>query len=205
MEIEAKFRVEDDHVFTTLPVLHSLGAYILHSDGYVEQQHNTYYDTADKRLQAARYGLRLREIEGHCVATLKGPGQVRDGVHHRGEWEVETHSHDLAHWPESEARTHTMMLVGDAELLPMLSMETKRRRITAVRNHQELAELCLDEGHISAGERSLPFRELEIELLPAGTEDNLQELITLLKEHFVLVPENRSKLEQGLALIEGKT
>jgi hypothetical protein len=52
MEIEAKFRVVNRAVFSSLRQLTTLGAFLLvHTPG-TEYQHNTYFDTADRRLTA---------------------------------------------------------------------------------------------------------------------------------------------------------
>ena len=81
-------------------------------------------------------------------------------------------------------------------------METNRRHIIAMRDDQAVAELSLDEGTIQAKGRTLPFCELEIELLADGTLDDLEALKHALQAHISLIPEERSKLEQGLALLE---
>ncbi|NJO84464.1 MAG: CYTH domain-containing protein, partial [Blastochloris sp.] len=67
MEIEAKFRIENPTIFTTLMRLNRLANYRLVSTPHIEQQHNIYYDSADRRLQSALYGLRTREVDGRCV------------------------------------------------------------------------------------------------------------------------------------------
>jgi inorganic triphosphatase YgiF len=65
-----------------------------------------------------------------------------------------------------------------------------------------VAELSLDAGAIDAGGRAANFRELEIELLKTGTRADLDELVALLRARFTLVPEDRSKLARGLALLD---
>lgn len=209
MEIEAKFRVEERESFAVLRAASELGGYVLRCAPHPEQQRNTYYDTADGRLAQARYGLRIREIDGRSVATLKGPGTPREGLHQRAEWEVPAHHPDPATWPESAAREEAQRLLGGAELLPLLTIETSRHHIVALRQEesgeqQEIAELALDEGIIQAKGRTRPFRELEIELLPSGTHADLEALVAAVQHHMPLIPENRSKLEQGLALLKEK-
>lgn len=205
MEIEAKFRIESAEVFPQLAVLRHLGPYTLHLAPQVEQQRNTYYDTADGRLRTARYGLRTREVDGRSVVTLKGPGEVSAGVHRRAEWEFPADNPDPATWPNAEARAQVAELLGATPLVQLLVIETSRRHIFAERAGQRVAELSLDEGVITAGTRTHPFRELEIELLPAGTPDDLDALVNALREHITLIPEEHSKLERGLALLEDRT
>lgn len=202
MEIEAKFRIDDPAVFAELTTLGRIGPYGLQPEDRVEQQHNTYYDTADGRLRAARYGLRTREVDGRCVVTLKGPGEVRDGVHQRAEWEFESHNPAPATWPQGDARELALALLGDEPLLPLLTIHTHRRHIIAARDTRAIAELSLDEGTITAGDRTEGIRELEIELLPSGVRVDFDALVAALQEQFSLCPEGRSKLERGLALLD---
>lgn len=201
MEIEAKFRVEGPGVFTTLMTLTRLGNYTLRPQAHVEQQHNTYYDTADGRLQAALYGLRTREVDGRYVVTLKGPNQASGGVHQRAEWEFETDNPDPSTWPDGEARSQALNLLGGAPLQPILTMRTTRRHIMVSHDDQVIAELSLDEGTFVAPAHTQGFCELEIELLPAGSHADLEAIVAALQEHTRLVPEERSKLERGLRLL----
>ncbi len=204
MEIEKKFRVEDAASFARLDDLKMLGSYTLRHISQPEQQHNTYYDTADRLLEASRHGLRIRQIDGRCIATLKGPGESAGGLFRRGEWEVEACDAHPSTWPESEARTQALKLLGDAPLLPLLTIQTQRRHIMAARDNEEVAELSLDEGTIYSGGQSERFCELEIELLPAGSERDLEALEAALHEHLLLIPEHRSKLERGLSLLRAR-
>jgi inorganic triphosphatase YgiF len=204
MEIEKKFRIEQDESFATLAELTTLGAYTLHHRDHVEQQHNTYYDTTDRQLEQQRYGLRIRQVDGRSIATLKGAGEEENGMFRRDEWELEAADPHPATWSEGEARAQGLSLLGEAPLVPLLTIHTQRRHIIAVRTdqpEQEIAELSLDEGIIEAGGRSQPLRELEIEMLPAGTEDDLEALEEALREYIALVPEPQTKLGRGMKLL----
>ena len=204
MEIEAKFRVDDERTFQQLLELRSIGPFRLAAEPEVEDQRNVYFDTADRRLRAGQYGLRVRDMGERRIATLKGAAQARDGIYERDEWEVEIGDDDRpSAWPPSEARDRALALLGGAEPLPILAIRTRRRHIIAARGDTRLAELSLDEGTIDAGGRAASFRELEIELLKAGTRTDLEELAALLRARFALVPEDRSKLARGLELLDG--
>src|SRR5689334_7300628 len=62
MELEAKFRVDDDQTFPALLGLGSLGGFHFDVAPHPEDQRNIYFDTADRRLRKAQYGLRVRAI-----------------------------------------------------------------------------------------------------------------------------------------------
>lgn len=203
MEVEAKFRVDDDRTFPALLALGTLGPFRLAPVPQAEDQLNVYFDTADRRLRQARYGLRVRQIGPRRIATLKGAATVNDGMYERDEWEVDVGpSDDPADWPAGELRDRTLALLGGAPIAPTLSMRTQRRHIYAERNGAHIAELSLDEGDISAGGLAQHFRELEIELLDTGARADLDELVGLLRARFALAPEERSKLARGLALLD---
>jgi inorganic triphosphatase YgiF len=206
MEIEAKFRVEDDRTFPELQQLEAIGAFRLVSEPHVEDQRNVYFDTADRRLRAGQYGLRVRDLGGRRIATLKGAAQAQDGVYERDEWEVEIGDDDRpAAWPPSEARDRLQALIDGAALLPLLTIHTRRRHVFAAREAVRVAELSLDEGTIHAGGREQNFRELEIELLKTGARADFDALVALLRGRFALAPEDRSKLARGLALLDEAT
>jgi inorganic triphosphatase YgiF len=203
METEAKFRVEDDETFPRLMDLEAIGPFRLAAEPHVEDQRNVYFDTADRRLRAGQYGLRVRDLGDRRIATLKGAAQAKDGMYERDEWEVEIGDDDRpAAWPPSEARDRVLALLGGAVLQPILTIHTQRRHIFATREDARVAELSLDEGTISAGGREAHFRELEIELLKTGARADLDALVALLRQRFTLIPEDRSKLARGLALLD---
>lgn len=209
MEIEAKYTVADPAAFVVLEQLDQAGAYRLRAGGEVERQHNTYYDTADRRLQRAFFGLRVRKIGERAIVTLKGRNSAEGGLHRRDEWELEAASPDPATWPESEARRQALALLGEgdetAPLLALLTIHTERRHLIAERDEVPVAEISLDSGTIYAAGKTQSICELEIELLPDGVVADIEALAAALGAYLELFPENRSKLERGMALLEGVT
>src|SRR5215212_3898821 len=166
MEIEAKFRVDDEQTFPQLLALETIGPFKLVVEPDAEDQRNVYFDTADRRLRARQYGLRVRDLGNRRIATLKGAAKARDGMYERDEWEIEIGDDDNpAAWPASEARDRTLALLDGATPLPILSICTRRLHMLALRGGARVAELSLDTGTIDAGGRAASFRELEIELL----------------------------------------
>jgi len=203
MEIEAKFRVDDAQTFPQLLALGAIGPFKLVAEPNVEDQRNVYFDTADRRLRAGQYGLRVRDLGNRRIATLKGAAKARDGMYERDEWEIEIGDDDNpSAWPPSEARDRTLALLDGAAPLPILAIRTRRLHIIALRDDRRVAELSLDTGAIDAGGRTANFRELEIELLKTGTRADLDALVALLRARFALTPEDRSKLARGLALLD---
>ena len=83
MEIEAKFRVDDAQTFPQLLALEVIGPFKLFAEPDAEDQRNVYFDTADRRLRAGQYGLRVRDLGNRRIATLKGAATARDGMYER--------------------------------------------------------------------------------------------------------------------------
>jgi inorganic triphosphatase YgiF len=201
-EIEAKYTLAEPKAVQRLAELRALGPYRL-EPAETQDQHNTYFDTDDMRLATQQSGLRVREVGGRRVATVKTAGTVQNGLHERGEWEVELEGDDApVAWPASPAREIALALTGGAPLRPIVRVRTLRHILLVWRDELQVAELALDEGVITAGSREVPFRELELELRPGGTRADLAALAGLLAGHAALLPEDRGKLARGLELLE---
>jgi triphosphatase len=203
MEIEAKFRVVNRMVFTSLRQLTTLGPfYFVHTPG-AEHQHNTYFDTADRRLTASRVTLRVRDLGSRRIATVKRSLSTQAGIHTREEWEVEIGAGEHpADWPASAARERALAALDGVAIFPLMTIRTRRQYSYALLADTQVAEISLDEGAIMAGGRTIGFRELEVELLAGGTRADLDALVDHLQARFALIPESRGKKKRGLALLD---
>src|SRR3954462_56027 len=88
VEIEVKIAVTDPDAIRTL----------LSSRGFRQSvsrrfEANTLYDTPDARLRQGSMLLRIREVDGTCTLTWKGPGKL--GAH-KSRPEVETSAESAA-------------------------------------------------------------------------------------------------------------
>jgi CHAD domain-containing protein len=114
------------------------------------------------------------------------------------------HGFDITYneWPAGPARERVRQLIGDASLLPLFALQQTRtvRQVSLGEGH--VAELSLDEVHLAAGGREQTHFELEVELLPQGTEDDLAAMVNCLEDEWGLQPEPRSKFERALAFME---
>ena len=204
MEIEAKFRVTVADL-QIVARLRELGAYALTLAPAPEQQLNVYYDTPDARLQAARHGLRVRRIGTQTRVTLKGPAEVGpDSVYRRAEYEFPGEDPHPATWPSGVARDLALALTGGAPLRPIVTITTERHLLYASCAGVIVAEICLDQGTLRAGDHERPFTELEIELRPAGSRADLTALAASLGTQITLTPEPLSKLQQALTLLRDR-
>jgi inorganic triphosphatase YgiF len=168
---------------------------------------NAYFDTPEGTLAAARIALRLRQVDGFTLQTLKTAGHSSGGLSTRNEWEWEVASAKLD--------ASGLDLAGLADLPPMraLGRETLTRLAVQLRTdftrrrfeityRQSVIEVALDEGEVICGQARAPIRELELEL-KAGAPDALWELADLLAESVALRPSGSSKAARGNALSNG--
>ncbi|MDP2448194.1 MAG: CHAD domain-containing protein [Polaromonas sp.] len=130
-----------------------------------------YFDTADRALAAQGVVLRLRKEGRHWVQTAKAPGSrplerlehnvvlgsqtapLPDLSRHDGTPVGERLRQALQHQPDAASPDLTLVYQTDMVRLTRI-----------VRARGALVELALDQGHITAGDRTLPVRELELEL-----------------------------------------
>jgi inorganic triphosphatase YgiF len=72
----------------------------------------------------------------------------------------------------------------------------------AIRDSVVVAELSLDKGTIIAGDQTIDFREIEVELIEGQLRADLDLLVGHLRSRYVLVLESRGKKTHGMALLD---
>ncbi|WP_386082383.1 CYTH domain-containing protein [Vreelandella sp. F11] len=164
---------------------------------------NTYFDTPQGDLAKARIALRLRQVDGQVLQTVKTAGQGGGGLSQRQEWEwqVAGPELDLASLAELPPFQGELSGVLD-DLVPQLSTDFTRRswQLKEHAHGQEShIELVLDEGEIISGEYRTPICEAELEL-KGGEPEALWELALTLAEQVPLRPSDSSKASRGNAL-----
>jgi inorganic triphosphatase YgiF len=203
MERELKYGVRDAALFNELRGLTTLAGYPLTAAG-VEEQQNTYYDTAEATLRQRAYSLRVRQLGERSVLTLKWDRSVQNGFHEREELEAELGDGGLASgWPDGALGEKLGGLLGGTpQLTPLFTITTTREKLLVGPLDQPVAELALDSCVLLAGGRTQGFHEVEVELLDAQAEAGLQAIGAELRERWRLEPEARSKFERGLDLLD---
>ena len=209
MEIEAKFAIPDLDSFQRLQAIADLAGFALSAD-QVKHVRDTYLDTAGQNLLAGGHACRLRETGQDVLLTLKRMKKASGAVHRREELEVllpdvrrpaqGVHIPYLD-WPSSAVCDRLFQLVGEASLLPLFTLEQTRTARLMSRDERAVAELSLDDVHLIVGGREQAYLELEVELQPHGTEDDLAAIVTCLQDEWDLEAEPRSKFERGMAFL----
>lgn len=169
-----------------------------------------YFDTADRRLAAARMALRLRREGDRWVQTLKAAG-----VHDMSRLEHNVALGDDEEAPAVDPQRHAGTPVGDM-LLALLRDDDQaeqplraRYRTDIQRDHREVRragvviELALDRGVIQSGDAIWPVCELELELVKGTPADLVHEAERWVTRHGLWL-DVRSKAERGERLARGQ-
>ena len=204
MEIEAKFAVTGHLSSEQINAL-DLDPYHLEDCG-VERHEDIVLDTSSRDLTTARQTLRLRRTPDDTLMTLKGPTTREGAVFARDEIEAPVPAGaatDPTLWPNAIAARVRPLLNGEP-LEPLVRVEVARHRWHAMRDGELVAEIALDDGSILAAGRELLIHELEIEIKAGGTRDDLDALSASLRADLPLAPEPLTKLQRGLALLDGR-
>ena len=168
---------------------------------------NTYFDTADERLSRRKMALRVRETGGRFIQTLK-IGSGDGALQQRGEWECEIGglTPDLDLIEDGDVRQRMGLLFQD-QIAPVFTTDFTRQQFDMLwppgRIGQSRIELALDEGTVSADDRSEPILEIELEL-KEGTPAHLFDLAGRLAETLPVRPGHESKAAIGYRLRQGQ-
>lgn len=161
----------------------------------VTEMTTTYYDTPGGDLAKLFWTLRHRREGDKHVCTLKTPG----GVDGRSEYEWSCE--DI-----QEAIPHLCRLSGSnalAQLVERGLVETCGAKFTRTARMlvagSTMAELALDRGVLTNGDREEAFAELEIEL-KRGFREEVQAMGVLLSSAYELETETRSKFQRSKEL-----
>ncbi len=165
----------------------------------VYKMQTTYYDTPSRSLSARKYTLRRRLENDLSVCTLKAPA----GGAARGEWEIpcEDITAAIPQLCALGAPTDLPELVKDGVYAICGAAFT--RIAILIRDGDCVLELALDSGILTAGNRSVPLCEVEVEL-KEGTREDANRFAAALAAAYGLLPEKRSKFRRALALAEGE-
>jgi len=166
------------------PRLGSVAAALRRGNPVRQRLRATYFDTSDGALARQGIVVRMREDGRNWVQTAKAPGS---GPLARLEHEAPVPPDEAGLTPVVDLARHggtpvgaairsALRIKGSAAFLPLVPLyetDVTRLCVTVTHGESEL-EVALDEGRIVAGSRSLPVRELEIELKQGRPEDAVQ-------------------------------
>src|SRR3954470_13609107 len=198
-EIELKLFVDADRIvhFNAAPVI----AINARNKGARKRLKSVYYDTPERTLRRNGLSLRVRQSGARFVQTVKT--DAVDDPLRRGEWEASVPS--LA--PDL---TLAMPFIpekprGQLEAKPLEAVVTAdvHRHARMIDLPSGTVEIAFDRGELTAGDRSLPVSEIELEL-KSGSASAIFEIALRLAEHGDVMPSIRTKSARGFDLAAGK-
>jgi triphosphatase len=164
---------------------------------------STYFDTKRQRLRRKGFSLRVRDIGGRHVQTIKYSGNGSAGLFDRAEWE-QTIEGQRPDWKAAE-KTRLAPLVNKKLRAQAKPAFTTRVRRTAYRLRERGGDLkvVLDHGSVEAGSRSAPIAEIELEV-GKGNPAAAFEFARRLGRVAPLLPATTSKADRGYDLLAGQ-
>ncbi|XKH60842.1 CYTH domain-containing protein [Halomonas sediminis] len=166
-----------------------------------QQLINIYFDTPEGVLENARMALRLRQVDGRTLQTLKTAGQGGGGMSERGEWEWEVPAGQLDLDGLSALPVmHDWKSAALERLAPRLQTNFNRTTWQLDASGSSM-EVALDQGEIRAGSHRASIREAELELVK-GDPQALWAVAFSLAETIRLRPADMSKAARGNALLQ---
>ncbi|HEY2534606.1 MAG TPA: CHAD domain-containing protein [Xanthobacteraceae bacterium] len=161
---------------------------------------SVYFDTDKQKLRKNGVSLRVRQIDGHFMQTIKKRGNRSVGLFERNEWECDVRNGQPA-----------LDTAHDTALAPVLNKKLRRnlkpvfetrvqRWVYPVRKHDSEIELAVDMGTVEAAGRSSPLCEIELEL-KRGEPADLFELARALGKTVPVTLASKSKAGHGYDLI----
>ncbi len=208
-EIEAKFALPDRRVHDQLLAVESLAGFTA-GERTIQRVVDHYLDTPGRAILAAGYACRVRAEATGQTLTVKSLGRPGETIKRR-----EEHTAELApaacfwqmqYWPVCPVRALVEELLrrgehGASGPLEILLILHQTRHVYPLNDgDRPVVELSLDEVLLGPGE---PVLELEAELLPGGTEEELCQVIQALADEWGLIASPLSKIERGLGALEG--
>jgi inorganic triphosphatase YgiF len=162
-----------------------------------------YFDTPDLHLMRHRAGLRVRQMDGIWIQTMKAGGSTLSGLQQQHEWETPV----TRAWPQlgklrkavDDKRRDVLALPdlkNHLEVLFTVAVQRTRWDIDFEGTHIELA---LDHGHIEREGQRVPVNEVELEL-KSGTPASLFSFALRLLDDIPLRLSYTNKALRGYAL-----
>lgn len=159
---------------------------------------NTYFDTPDLALKAAKVAVRTRSQGKLQLQTVKCAALSTGGLTQRPEWEqaftgeFDFSAVDVPKVAKLLARHHTA-------LVPLFTTRFKRETRLHAPSEAVRILVMIDTGEVVTDERSEPICELELELVQGAPADLLV-LAAQLAETLPLFPSDISKAQRGYRL-----
>jgi len=198
MEVEIKLRVPDGRVAARMAEDERVRGYLM-TDFRDADMDAVYYDTVDGALEQRQWAYRIRREGALSVACCKAAESKDGAVFSRREWQVPGEPPETALLRLVETGAPEALL-SFGELLPQCAIVFTRRFAPLRLSDDTHAEMAIDSGCLTAGDKQEDFWELELELL-SGNLAEMREFAEYLEKKYTLAAEHLSKYARALRLI----
>jgi triphosphatase len=160
-----------------------------------------YFDTADRALERAGVGARLRGEGGDWTLTVKSDIAQDGPLHQRRELEGgATAALHPATWPASDAREVVERFAVNQPLIEKFALR-QNRRVREVAFEGAVVEVSLDDIRVHAADLLVGrLLELEVEAREASLS-SMRALAQLIEGSALVVPEPRNKMDIASQLV----
>jgi inorganic triphosphatase YgiF len=162
----------------------------------------TYFDSDDLALRRRGYSLRIRDLGGDRVQTLKKVPADGAEAHQRNEWEWKLPGNRLALRPLGEVLDAEAELAGKYRRARSKFVTEISRRTYEILCEGAQIEAVIDEGVVRAGDSEEEVSEIELEI-KNGPPGPAYRLALDLLEHEPLSLGAESKADRGYRLLTG--
>lgn len=204
MEVELKLSIaaHDAEALRRHPLLKEYAT----STPHAQMMSDTYFDTPEQHMRLHDAGLRVRQVGGDWIQTMKGGGSSNGGLHSRNEWEslVSGPTPDLARLrdavgPKSAYARLLRSAAVEDHLEPIFTTSVKREIWDLRLPQGDLVECALDQGSLACGDEQQEISELELEL-KSGEPAHLFDFALALQQEIPMQIGTLSKAERGYAM-----
>ena len=201
MEVELKLTCTNQRIWENIMTTHLLTEIEVPESKHCQMLEAHYFDTSTHCLQKAKLAYRIRREGEQWVATVKGGGSSRGGLHERQEWNVivQDAKPDITVFSGTEIGNKLIEVLGSEILMPILITRFERTSLDVIMPDGSKIEVSADRGSIVAGSKRAPILEVELEL-KAGHAASVLKLGAILGREYPLLPESDSKFYRGLKL-----
>ncbi|MFA9438374.1 CHAD domain-containing protein [Uliginosibacterium sp. sgz301328] len=162
---------------------------------------NTYFDTPDFALRAARVAVRTRQIGERWLQTVKCAAPSAGGLSSRPEWE-QPYDGKFDFTAVDDEFARGLLDAHANEIVPVFTTNFERDTRLAEPRAGVRILVMIDNGRIEAADREQAISEVELELAEGSAED-LFEFALQLASALPLLPEDASKAQRGFDLFLG--
>jgi inorganic triphosphatase YgiF len=125
---------------------------------------SVYFDTGKLKLRKMGLSLRVRQIDGQFLQTVKRSESGNGAALRREEWETEINDEKLDLEAARRTALEPLLTKKVCRTLKPIFETRVRRTIYPIRYDGSEIEVSIDEGRIEAGYRWLSIHEVELEL-----------------------------------------